>query len=98
MYIFITIAIAVVILVIICIAKCPRSTKLFERYEHHGNLVWVRTDLKGKHRDHCLCFSCRRFLPGSDKNCAIAKRIYTNCIELKLVTPVWECPCFRQTK
>jgi hypothetical protein len=29
----------------------------------HGNVVNVRRDLKGKHRDHCLCWSCGLFDP-----------------------------------
>lgn len=66
----------------------------FEQYDHHDATVWVNSDLKGKHRGHCLCFSCDRFKPGSDDNCYIAKRIYANCVEFNLVTPVYECPEF----
>lgn len=66
-------------------------------YEHHGNLVFVRRDLKGKHRDHCLCWYCGKFIPDGDKkNCIIARELYAFCIKHKLVTPVWECPVFEQ--
>jgi len=64
-----------------------------ERYIHHGRPVWVRSDLKGKHREHCLCFAgCKLFHPGSDDNCEIAQALFTNCVNLGVVTPVWECP------
>jgi hypothetical protein len=31
-------------------------------YEHHGHNVAVRSDLKGKHREHCLCYRCSKFV------------------------------------
>ena len=31
------------------------------RYEHHENEVAVRKNLKGKHRQYCLCFTCGNF-------------------------------------
>lgn len=69
----------------------------FELYKHHGEApVWVRSDLKGKHREHCLCYSCKRFHPGSPGNCPIARGLYENCVTNDLVTPVWECPKFTQ--
>jgi hypothetical protein len=66
----------------------------FERYKHHNELVWVMKKNKGKHREHCLCFQCARFHPGSDGNCETAKLLYKHCVELDIVTPVWECPNF----
>ncbi len=75
----------------------PNVTKDFERYVHHGDrLVWVRNDLRGRHRDFCLCSDCRRFHPGSTGNCPIAAMLYQLCINHDLVTPVWECPRFTQ--
>lgn len=67
----------------------------YEQYEHHDTKVWVKPELKGKHREHCLCFDCKYFHPGKDWNCKIAKAIYANCVEFNVVTPVWECPSFR---
>lgn len=32
----------------------------YASYNHHGVDVWVRSDLQGKHREHCLCFRCSR--------------------------------------
>jgi len=67
----------------------------FEQYEHHGNDVWVRKELKGKHREYCLCFSCQRLdIMDPENNCVIAKKIFQLCIENELVLAVWECPEF----
>lgn len=65
-----------------------------ERYEHHGRVVAVEADLKGKHRQYCLCYGCARFNPGEADHCPIARRIYETCVEHGVVTPVWECPDF----
>ena len=65
-----------------------------ERYVHHGREVAVDSDLKGKHRSHCLCFICDRFNPGASDNCPIAQKLYGLCVEHNLVTPVYECPDF----
>ena len=36
-----------------------------ERYIHHGAEVTVQSHLKGKHREHCLCFQgCSKFPEG----------------------------------
>ena len=66
-----------------------------ERYLHHGSLVAVQTKLKGKHREHCLCFGCKEFT--ADRrvaNCNIANAVYALCVLQSLVLPVWECPDF----
>lgn len=71
------------------------KTPKFIKYEHHGKEVWVREDLKGKHRDMCLCFKCSNFFPENrDKNCSIANELFKKCIEFDLVIPVFECPKF----
>ena len=36
-------------------------------YEHHGVTVFVEEKLKGTHRDHCLCFRCDSFKPGTPR-------------------------------
>jgi hypothetical protein len=67
----------------------------FEQYEHHGSLVWVNKELKGKHREHCLCFSCANFNPGKpETNCPIANLNYAVCLAEGMVLPVYECPKF----
>lgn len=50
--------------------------------------------LRGKHREHCLCWRCLNFKPGTEDNCRIAKRLYQICVEENLVTPVYECPAY----
>jgi hypothetical protein len=73
------------------------NEKTFEQYEHHGATVTVRSDLKGQHREHCLCFQgCTAFKPDQPDNCPIAAAVYKNCVDFNIVTPVWECPRFQQ--
>jgi len=70
---------------------------VFEQYHHHDDIVWVRSDLKGKHREHCLCHSCTRFKPEHrEMNCSTANLVYSVCCECGLVLPVWECPYFEE--
>lgn len=61
-------------------------------YEHHGKEVSVREDLKGKHREYCLCYDCPNFKLENEEKCPIAAAVYENCKKFNLVTPVWECP------
>ena len=69
--------------------------KNFIQYKHFEEEVWVREDLKGKYRDHCLCYSCNKFFPEDrEKNCPIASLVYNLCVVQDLVLPVWECPKF----
>ena len=64
-------------------------------YVHHGRMVKVRADLKGKHRDYCLCFKCKKFISEDrEKNCVIANALYSNCVKFGVVNPVFECPGF----
>lgn len=68
---------------------------LYVQYEHHGNMVWVREDLKGKHREICLCWACKKFhLNNPSADCKIARDTFENCQKHGLVTPVLECPEF----
>jgi len=64
------------------------------KYEHHGVEVSVRDDLKGRHREFCLCHMCKRFNPGVASNCRIAQATFKNCVEFNTTTPMWECPEF----
>jgi hypothetical protein len=68
----------------------------FEKYDHHGTEVSVRKDLKGKHREHCLCFSCEKFKLGTPDKCPVANSLFTFCVLHDLVTPVYECPLFKE--
>ena len=69
---------------------------MFKQYTHHEELVWVDADLQGFHRKFCLCYSCEDFKPDEEENCPIAKKVYALCVENNLVTPVWECPFFKE--
>lgn len=70
------------------------------RYQHHtAEKVSVQEHLKGKHRDHCLCFqNCKNFKPDKDDNCPIAQLLYKLCIDCNIVIPVWECPKYAEEK
>ena len=67
------------------------------QYEHHKTLTSVDENLKGRHREHCLCFRCKKFNPEDrGKNCHIANSIYQTCKIFMIVTPVWECTIFQE--
>ena len=69
----------------------------YEQYEHHvGEIVWVRSDLKGRHAEFCLCYKCDKFMPNEKNNCPIAEGNFQYCVKHELVLPVWECPKFRR--
>lgn len=77
----------------------PEAVKMtIEKYTHHGKEVYVDSELKGKHREHCLCYKCKNlFLDDQEKNCKIANVLYRLCILLGIVIPVYECPDFKIT-
>ena len=77
------------------IKEVKKMYKKVTVYNHYGNVVFVFEEDKGKHREHCLCWSCGKFYPEPKdmaKNCPVASLLYNICVTLKLVTPVWECP------
>jgi len=63
------------------------------QYRHHGVLVKVDSNLKGTHREYCLCFrGCHRFHPEDrEKNCPIANLLFEVDRAFGIVTPVFEC-------
>lgn len=75
-----------------CVYCKQDKEALVERYLHHGCDVAVVSEVKGKHREHCLCFlNCRWFKPGQVDNCQIAQMLYENAVKNSMVTPVYEC-------
>lgn len=68
---------------------------MIEKYEHHGTEVSVQSHLKGKHREHCLCFSCMKFKQDSPDKCKRAALLFAFCRLNDMVTPVWECPEYK---
>ena len=76
-------------------SKGDQTMPEYERYTHHGHEVVVRSDLKGRHQDHCLCWQCARFNPGPpETNCPTANLLYGVCIAQGITAPVWECGAF----
>ncbi len=71
---------------------------MFENYEHHGKKTWVRSDLKGKHREFCLCYDCKLFRPNTQENCKIAQANFEFCVANNVTLPVWECEIFVEEK
>lgn len=70
---------------------------MMTKYLHHGNEVYVDEKLKGRHREHCLCWQgCARFkLDGPrSENCFIANAIFQIDKNFGVTTPVFECPEF----
>jgi len=69
------------------------------RYDHHGVNVAVRADLKGRHREYCLCYQCAKFTPANlDTNCPIAQALYQLDVLAHITTPVWECAAFERAQ
>ena len=70
--------------------------KMIEKYIHHERMVAVQSHLRGKHREHCLCFArCKNFKPGEPDNCPIAQGLYEFDVKHGVTTPVFECPEYR---
>jgi hypothetical protein len=64
-------------------------------YEHRSKQVAVRKDLRGQHRDYCLCYQCEKFYPQyREGNCGIANELYLLNCKCGITTPVWECQEF----
>ena len=64
------------------------------KYEHHGKSVAVLESLRGRHKEHCLCYLCKKFHPNTDANCATAQSLYDFDRQHGITTPVWECEHF----
>jgi len=75
-------------------------SKSVEKYIHHGEEVTVFSELKGTHREHCLCWNgCKHFKPNvpgqkNSENCIMANGLYEFDVKFNLTTPVFECPKF----
>ena len=66
-------------------------------YEHFGTIVSAFDRLKGKHKEHCLCWQqCKFFKPNTKDNCKIAQKNYELDVYYHVVTPVFECPIYRK--
>lgn len=69
------------------------------KYVHHGFTVSVINKIKGKHKEHCLCWqNCYYFQPNMSYNCRIAKALYEVCVLENVTTPVYECARYSKAK
>ena len=69
----------------------------YEKYMHHGRIVWGESLLKGKHRDYCMCWDCKKFNPDDrEKNCKIANLLFAVDCATGITTPVFECEKFEE--
>lgn len=66
------------------------------KFEHHGKEVFAQKELKGKHRDYCLCWKCGKLKPGAEDNCKIAALLYRLDILAEVTTPVFYCREFSE--
>lgn len=63
------------------------------KYDHHNVEVSVQSHLKGRHREHCLCYkNCKFFKPNDTNNCEIAQQNFRVCLTYDIVAPIFECP------
>lgn len=57
--------------------------------------VWVRSDLKNRQKEFCMCWDCKKFCPQEiNKGCAIVMKVLELASQNKIVLPIWECPDF----
>jgi hypothetical protein len=72
-------------------------TRVIIEYKHHGERVSCFENMKGKHKDFCLCWRCQFLHPGKDNNCSRAQELFEFDVKNGMVTPVFECPKFKET-
>lgn len=77
-------------------AREVKMSNKFVQYEHHGKRVWTQLELLGKHREHCLCYSCEQFHPGESYHCGTAQALYRFDVDHNVATPVFECALFSE--
>lgn len=74
-----------------------KKDRVVTKFEHHGVVVSCMDNLKGKHREHCLCWICRKLnLADRDKNCKIASLLYAVDRQCQITTPVFYCKEFQK--
>lgn len=65
------------------------------KYIHHDKEVSVFEELKGQHREHCLCYAkCKFFKPNTLDNCPIARGLFEYDVSNGVTTPVFECATY----
>jgi len=66
-----------------------------EKFFHHRD-TWGFQELRGKHREVCLCWSCKKFRPEHSDNCFIAESVFNLNKTHGITTPVLECSVFER--
>ena len=75
--------------------KPPAQPAGMVKAAHNGSTVWVRADLQGRQKEHCICWSCRKFQPDTaDKGCPIICSVLQLAVQKGVILPVWACPVF----
>ncbi|HNW92866.1 MAG TPA: hypothetical protein PKM88_08160 [bacterium] len=70
---------------------------MYRQMERDGVTTWVRSDLCGRQKEHCLCWACRAFQPErEDKGCPAIRAVLQLATKRRLVLPVWECAAFSE--
>ncbi len=71
----------------------------YSRQQRGDSERWVRTDLDGRHKEHCMCWDCASFKPErEDKGCAVIQQVLGLAAKENIVLPVWECARFLARK
>jgi len=71
---------------------------MYENYERNGKKTWVRSDLKGRQKEFCMCWDCKKFKPETEnKGCPIIKLVLETAANHNIILPVWECGVFEQS-
>ena len=72
---------------------------MYEQIDKGDVRTWVRKDLKGRQKEHCMCWNCRKFMPETDhKGCSIIREVLKLASINNIVLPVWECAVFDERK
>ncbi len=69
----------------------------YQAYAANGKTVWARADMKGKQKEYCICWACRKFEPEAvDKGCPIIRSVLGLAADTGTILPVWACPEFEK--
>ena len=68
---------------------------MYEQIDRGNEKSWVRSDLKGRQKEFCMCWDCTGFKSETeDKGCGIIREVLQLASARKIVLPVWECARF----
>ena len=61
------------------------------KYDRFGHEIYGFEEMKGRNREHCMCYYCHQFHPKEETNCPIAQGLYDYDRQHNVTTPVFEC-------